>query len=851
MNIMGKLTIRHMRQNKRRTLVTIIGVILSAAMITAVTTMGTSFIDLMKRQEIAIGGEWHVLYEKVNGNQIHAIRQDSETKSLSISRDIGYASVEETKNPSKPYMFIKEYNDYGFHQFNIELTAGRLPKNEHEIVISKEIVESAGVNYKIGDTITLNTGELSSIDDHSGEKLVNLKGHTYTIVGIIKPPIWESVSGGSYSVFSYLDESALGANDKADVSVIVKHVNKSIYTHAEQLAQAAGFPQEQVNYNNDLLRYYGITNDDSLNKTIYSLCAIIISIIIAGSISLIYNAFAISVTERSRYLGMLSSVGATRKQKRNSVFFEGAIIGLISIPLGIACGLAGIGVGFHFISPAFKQAIDSTVNLEMTVTPLPIIVTIIVSALTIFVSCYVPARRASKMSSIEAIRQSSDIKLTGKTVKTSRLVRAIFGIEAEIGLKNLKRNKRKYRATIFSLVISIVLFLSVSYFSNNLNKSVEMTQSGVNYNIEIDSRSGELDASFVQSIANLKEVEEYSVMKRANFFSWIDKDAIADRLKELAKQDESILENNKYLYNATLSALNDQSLKEYTARIGASYEELTDPEKLKAIIINQAVYTDEAKKKYVESEAIHSMIGDRLDLLPEGEDPQKRIRKRTIEVAALTDQRPTGIDHSWPGQLNIIVSEAVMDHLLAGDYSRVYGQDKLFLKSADPMKTESDIEKLNALGNYYIWNLYSDQVREEQMSMLVSVFTYGFILLITVIAVANIFNTISTSISLRKREFAVLRSIGMTPKRFSKMIHYESIFYGLKSLLYGLPLSLAAMFLIYLSLMNSFSFPFQLPWMSLVIVVIGVFIIVGSAMIYSSSKVRKENIIEAIKQENI
>ncbi|WMT38798.1 ABC transporter permease [Paenibacillus sp. D2_2] len=455
------------------------------------------------------------------------------------------------------------------------------------------------------------------------------------------------------------------------------------------------------------------------------------------------------------------------------------------------------------------------------------------------------------MTAIEAIRQSADIKLTGKTVKTSRLVRAIFGIEAEIGLKNLKRNRRKYQATIFSLVISIILFLTVSYFTDNLKKSVELSQSGLNYDIEIGSGNRNLDASFIQSVAKFKEVEDYSLLMQVYFYSWVDKAYVAEPLKEMARQDDHIFENGKYRYQVLLYSLDDQSLMAYAAKVGVNYKELIDPEKMKAIVINQAVYSDDVIKKYVETKAIYSKIGDHLDLLAEVGDPQKEINKGAIEVAALTDQRPLGINSSGPGDLNIIVSETVMDRLLVGDDKEIFRHQRMFLKSTDPMKTERDISNLNKDNDYYTFNPYSQKLRDEQMIMLVSVFTYGFILLITAISVANIFNTISTSIALRKREFAMLRSVGMTPKGFNKMIHYESIFYGIKSLLYGLPLGIGVMFLIHRSLMNSFSYQFQLPWMSFTIVVIGVFVIVGSAMIYSSSKVKKENIIDAIKQENI
>ena len=204
-----------------------------------------------------------------------------------------------------------------------------------------------------------------------------------------------------------------------------------------------------------------------------------------GSISLIYNAFAISVSERSRHLGMMSSVGATKKQKRNSVLFEGFAIGLVSIPLGILSGFAGIGITFFFINPVLKSAMGISEGMRLVIMPSSIIVAVVVSVITILVSTYIPARRASNISAIDAIRQTSDIKITKRQVRTSKLTRIIFGIEGELGLKNLKRNRTKYRATVFSLIISMVLFLTVSYFTSSLEKAFVMTRDGINFDIQI------------------------------------------------------------------------------------------------------------------------------------------------------------------------------------------------------------------------------------------------------------------------------------------------------------------------------------------------------------------------------
>ncbi|MBD8004978.1 ABC transporter permease [Bacillus norwichensis] len=858
MNIVNKLTVRHLRKNKRRTLVTIIGVIISVAMLTAVATIGVSFMDLMKRQAIADRGEWHVLYSDVNQDQLQAIKKDENTKKIVLLKELGYALLKGSKNEDKPYLFIKQYNQAGFEQFPIKLSSGRLPRTPDEIVISNEVNDSAQVDYKIGDVIKLDIGNrisndpeidepldqtYSLITDDKGEINEELKVTStkeFTIVGTIKRPTSEPIWGPGYTAISYLDEGLDGKDELVDAAVVLKKVNNSIFDHAASLAKKNHIDYFGMNY--DLLIYYGAVKSEGMRTTLYSLTAIIMIIIIVGSVSLIYNAFAISVSERSRHLGMLSSVGATKKQKRNSVFFEGIMIGLISIPIGILSGLAGMWVTFLLINSIIQGALEITERLKVTVTSGSMLLAVLVSIITIFISTYIPARRASRISAIDAIRQSTDVKLTRKAVKTSKTVRKLFGIEAEIGLKNLKRNRRRYQATVFSLVISIMLFLSVSFFTDNLKKSLSLSRDGLNYDIGVGIERGR-DDQLVNSILSTDEITKYAIMSKQYAQSWIEKDEVSDVLRQLEDFNGELVKG-KYPYQVCLYVLDDKSLKAYAKEAGADYNELQAG--LNAIVIDKIQYEDEEKGKYVETKVIHTKVGEKIKLYSDYQEDDKQKYINELTISALTDQLPVGVIPEGPSSLNIVISETALDRLGI----KVGEERELYLNSADPIKTQKKIEEMEEV-KHYILNVYQSRQQDEQMVMIMSVFTYGFIVLITAISIANILNTISTSISLRKREFAMLKSVGMTPKGFNKMINYESIFYGIKALMYGLPLSLLCMLLIHKALMNSFSYTFSLPWMSIVYVTLAVFIIVGMSMLYSSAKVKKENIIDALKQENI
>lgn len=871
MNIINKLTLKQLLLNKRRTLVTIIGVIISVAMITAVASLGISFMDMLKRQIISDEGEWHVLYENVNKTQLEVIKNDEETRRVIISRDLGYAFLEESQNDNKPYVFLKEYSKEGFENFPIKLIEGKLPEKANEIVISESIIKNAKVNYKIGDTLTFDIGKrhfedeegndsiLSQVDSlrrYNGttqEVLIKENTKSYIIVGIIESPKWEYTWAPGYTVLSYVDENIMNSEEMVNASVVLNNINSKLFENAENLVSQNSM--QEAKFNNELLRYYGVVKSDNLRNMLTTLSIIIITIIMIGSVSLIYNAFAISVSERSRHLGMLSSVGATKKQKRNSVFFEGAVIGIFSIPIGIITGLAGINITFKFINSMLKGALGLTENLKLVVLPITILTAIMVSVITILISTYIPAKRASNISAIDAIRQTSDVKIKGKEVKTSKLTRKIFGIEGELGLKNLKRNKARYRATVFSLIISMILFLAVSYFTSSLKKSILLTQDGVNFDITVyfNDKDRTKQEDIIKKITSLDNISEYNYINTLDLRSLIKEEFMSDYVKENKKES---LTNGKYPYDISLKALDDKALKSYAKEVGIDFNKLLDTENPSAIVINTVRYEDGKTNRYIEEKAIKTNIGEKLDLEFYDYEVDKDVTVEAIEIATLTDKVPMGVSSvSYGANFNIIVSEDVLYKIAEANKNIAENINRtLYLKSNNPLRLQENIEEIQKAyeqDEISVYNLYMARQKEEQMVLIMSVFTYAFILLITSICIANIFNTISTGIALRKREFAMLKSVGMTPKSFNKMINYESLFYGIKALSYGLPISFVAMYLIHKTLMIKFSFGFEVPWLSVLIAIVAVFVIVGAAMIYSSKKVKKENIIDVLKQEII
>lgn len=860
MNIVNKVTLRHLKKNKRRTLITVFGVIISVAMITAVAALGISFIDMQKRDAIANNGDWHYKMYDLDKEQLKAIQANHNTDSVGIVDEFGFAPLNDDK--TKRYIYVQAMNETAMEQMQVKLTEGRLPKNDQEIVISKPLKGQQDFNYQIGDTINLDIGERYEIDgeenrplgqdeslytgeDGIEETLRNQTEQSFTIVGEIEPPLWDYPWSPGYTMLTYTDGVSLTEIDS--VYINVKKLSSSLFGDLEKLREDLGINAENSETNTPLLDTYLISVNSGMITALSGLLTVIIVIIMVGSIALIYNAFAISVSERSRYLGMLSSVGATKRQKRNSVLFEGLVIGLISIPVGIGAGLTGIGITLHFINKLLSGAgFDTEIHLVIT---LPIfIIAIVVSLLTIMISAWIPAVRASKITAIDAIRQSKDIKLSKKKIKTNRLVKKLFGYEAEIALKNLKRNKKRYHVTVFSLMVSIILFLSVGFFTNTLMKSYELQTDGEGqyYDITIREYNDENELADIYPIIDkMDKVNDAIMYQSIDFSSYIPADMAGDTM-EGVEGFQDLEENSYTIY---LIGLSEEDWDNYLAQNNISP---TSGEGQQAVLANTVSYMDE-NNKYMETEMLDVKAGDQLPLRIEGyneeTDDMEILNGGELELIAVTGTFPMGTFYPSPNSLFIFVSTETFDKVAE---VIPYDNDReLYLATDDPYQVEEDIKEMVVNQTLNISNVYAYQQQDRQFVSALSIFIYGFITLITLISVANIFNTISTSVALRKREFATMKSIGMTPKAFQKMIRFESLFYGIKSLFYGLPISMVVMYIIHLQTQHAFDYRFQLPWVYIGIVILAVFLIVGAAMLYSISKLKKDNIVETLRQENI
>lgn len=869
MNVIQKFTLKSLKQNKKRTIVTIIGIIISAAMLTAVTVFVSSLVTMIQNGSIADGGNWHAEIKGVPVQNVSIVTDSKDVDKAILSRDMGYASFG-SQNESRPYVCIREYSAAGFDQMSVRLISGRLPEKAGEVVISESIENTSGVNLEIGDTLDLQTGQRIAQDgtvlednmsynyevSPDGQRTVTetfVPGNIvkYTVVGVIQAPSFEYSWSAGYGVIGYLDPNVLASSDTVNVFLTAANIDRGIYDKMASLSEQAK-AEGGVAYNDELLRYYGVVSYDNVYSFLQTFVLIIMAIIILASISLIYNAFAISVSERSKQLGLLASVGATKRQKRSSVYFEGFFLGLIGVPIGIAAGIAGIGITLAAIQPLLDSFlyVNNDVKLTLIVPLWSIAATIVLSAVTIFVSAWIPAKRASKIMPIDAIRMTREVKLSHRAVKTSRFTRRLFGFEAEIALKNLKRSRKKYRATIVSLVISLVLFLTVSSYTQVTGRLTGVSYEGYNYDISVhysavpDSVRDKLD----ESIVTLGDVKNYTEMTMLNGYMPLNEEDLSDYSKIY-----NVPEDGKRNFNVNIIYLDDSSFSRYAQAAGVNDGEYSEPSSPKAILINHG-------QDYFPTEkgVMKKVTGDILNLKPGRQvsfslDPTSST-KLDFTVGAITEERPMGILMQNFTSASFVVSKPVFDKLTEniGSVKLQVIQRITYLTTDNDQNLEKKITELtqNDTSVSYVQNIKSATRSEQNIQLFLGIFVYGFIILISLICIANIFNTVSTNIALRRREFAMLRSVGMSPKGFNRMIRFESIFYGLKGLLYGLPISVAVAYLLFGMQRSVLESVFTLPWASYGFAVVMILIIVLVTMWYSSSKIKKENILDALKEEN-
>lgn len=847
MSILNRLTIKNLRLNKKRTIVTIIGIILSTALMVGIGLLFSSFQDLMIRDTIGYNGKYEANYGDVDLNKLNNIKDKDFT--YFYEKPIGFSKIE-SSNEYKPYMYITSVNREYFNE--LKLIEGSFPKNENEIVISNHVITNGGLNYKVGDIVTFTYGSrnidgditLANSELVDGEFLTNEGTHTYKIVGIVDRSNFESYSASGYTVFT-LDVNS----DKENVNLYVMfNKNKKIIKQSEKLAKELGY-NNYINYNSTLLALYGESTYGNVMTTMVSMMMIMLALVSIGCIIVIYNSFAISVMERKKEFGLLSSIGATKRQLSHTVFFEAVFVGVIGIILGILGAYVGIGCVVLVINNLISDMLEY--KLHLVTNPLFIIIPVIFMIIVIGLSAFIPSRRASKVSPIEAIRQNDDIKINKKKIKTSKLVNKLFGIEGEIALKNIKRNKKKYRVTVVSLFISIVLFISFSSYMNYTLNTASSVIGEVPYDYQISYFGNGDDKEVLDKIneivksSDIKEYLSYGVSNLSIIGNYTYSKEYLDFYKNAYGEEVyNDLKKAKY-QNISILVLDDNSYNKYKNLIGLDKDSVILLNKFKGVS-----YGNNKRVNYNIPVINNGNINIKICNFDDDEDVDTtKYCNKNIDNIFVTNKSFDLIEEfSYMSDFKIVVNKKLYDSI--SDSSTHYTQFNII--SDNTNNIDKLTKELDKYSNVNYTNIKESMKQANNLILVVKILMYGFISLVTLIGVTSVFNTISTSMALRKREFAVLRSIGLTNRGFNKILFFESLFFGMKSLIFAIPVSIGVTVLIHYALADMMSIStIIIPWKYIIISIVSVFVIVLLTMMYSTSKIKKHNIIEQIREENI
>lgn len=853
MKILNELTIKHLKMNKKRTIVTIIGIILSTALMVGIGLLFSTIQDNAIRTTKEENGDYHALLYGLNNKKLDVLANNHHVDNYFYEAPVGFSEFSDSKMDNKKYFFINAVSDKYFKE--MKLIKGRFPENSNEIVIPNHLELENGTVYQIGDEITLKIGPRKFADmeyyendayyEDEPDVLVIKEERTYKVVGIIEKPVFEDYNAAGYTFLTKID-----LKDQ-DINVYLTFKKPSrAYQDMNSLIKNLGMSEEAaIEYNNSLLALYGASRYGNIMQALINVMIIMLTLVSVGCIIVIYNSFAISVMERKKQFGLFSSIGATKKQLRQTVFFEAIIVGLIGIPLGVLGSFIGIGIVIEIINYLVPNLFGT--NLVLTAYPIFLGVPIAFMIVTILVSAYIPALKASKITPIEAIRLNDDIKIKNRKLKTGKWIQHLFGVEGEIALKNIKRNKKKYRITIVSLFISIVLFLSFSTFVEYGMKTSSDTLNIPDYDIQLMVREPSTYQIFVDTVKNYEGVEKSIVIRDGLKYtnSYKKEELYNSDLMDYIQEEDKI--------PITIISLDDTNYKSYLNELGLTEE--------RPILID--------KTKYISYKNNNRKVYNTTILKDPKRDYQFNMCERTddevsslecngsLENIYITEKSPYAVDNLLTeGNLIIVVSKTTFDQLFIdneGYYDSYYTDSiYLYLKAPKYKKVDQYImdykETLSNKGEISYFNYPKDMKEMKNLYIVVGLLLYGFITLVTLIGVTSVFNTINTSIQLRRKEFAMLRSMGLTPHGFNKILYFESFFFGIKSLLYGIPFSFLVILWIHSVMSGVSSFGrLLIPWKSIGIAVLAVFVIVFLTMMYATKKMKKENILDAIREENI
>lgn len=841
LNILQKFSLKNLLLNRKRTISTMVGIILSTALICATCTLGSSFQATLVNRAVSSTGYYHIKLSNLTPETAAELKNNRDFSAAMTVEECGTAVLPGCQNESKPYASLHSMDQATFKALQFQLVEGHFPTNSREIVISKHMLTNGKLTYRLGQNITLEVGERQSMDGfplnsmnpyrgEEDEQIVHAKTCTYTIVGMIDRPdnFYESFADPCYTAI--ITDSAEMAR-KTTVFLTLKNpysYKKSFcellglnrYYDVEQHNLDKASPYWDYSVNRELLRWEVFAFSDSTVSTLCAVLGVVILIILFSSVFCIRNSFAIANTEKIRMYGMFASVGATKRQIRHNVIYEGFLLGIAAIPLGICSGILADWILIKIVNALLGDFL--TGNLTLSVSSLMVLISVVLGFITIYFSALSSARRASRVSPIAQLRNTQDIHMRAKSLRIPRWVSGIFHTGGVLAYKNLKRSRKKYRTTVISLAVSIFTFITMNALLENAFRTANLYYKDYDYNLVVWVRDGDdLNDQAVSDILSFDYIEESHILYQSNN---------TVLLTDSSKFDCNSGDNKER--SLLLLALDDASFQQYAKKIGANYQKVAD----KGILCDTYMTYD--NDKYTQQRIYNYRKGDTIVGI-------YNDAPYSAKIGFVTDIKPYGKENSAYYGGYLILNKEYLENGMSSEFPVL----AITIQSGEADALTDRIQEM--FPSVIVSNLAEQARGERAILIVISIFLYGFITVITLIGVTNIFNTITSNMELRRREFAMLKSVGMTTGEFNRMIRLETLFYSVRAFLYGIAMSLVGTVLLCRAFSLKLETGMYLPIVPTIISGVFVFLFVFSIMKYSMSKINRQNIIETIRSENV
>jgi len=875
MKIMNEYTYNHMKKNKRHTISILVAITIASALLCSLCIFIHSIWETKLTLTIENTGYWQgELYDYISGDKLKYVTENPKVETTMIKGPWVTAGLSNTK---RPYLSMRDADTNFWLDMNIKntLTEGRLPKKYGEIVVSKSFF-SDNSSYKIGDKLTVPIGnrmlgsELINPQEskQSGEKFKATGTNIYTIVGELDISVSSAYPG--YIGMGYLDTAHIQPEDK--LTVYMRFVRpRTIYETLPQIAKSTGLTKDEhgqyaVKYNTPLLNLYGISDKSNTNTQIIMLIvmAITLTLLVMGSfILIIYNAFALSANSRIKELSILKSLGATPRQIKSSVLYEGLLLWIIQLPIGITIGYLFSNIVFSKVNKILSVTEDYR-NADVSFSWVVVVFSIIISLITILVSAYIPARKMMKVSAIAGIRQNS-IKIKLKKQKSHLIIKKIFGIEGELAISQFSANKRALRTAVLSLSMCFILivgYLNIIAIYNLANsKNVKISNNDMKINLKIiDKPSGEM----INEIISLPEVRDSVIRRQVRTSTYViskqESDVFAKYggFAKVPTKHNVLSEKGKYRIIVSFVGLSDKSFKKYCEKIGADDEEYYNDGVKTGVLLNSTYYVSDNSKVVQKIPLLNIKKGDKLVINEKIENDMNTNYKFNTQVGQVTDVPPSDLEMGGYSLAYIvpmktyqqIVSNFMPERMLESSSMSI----DLFVgdKASPAVKKELTRICSSYLGSedFSIWSLLEEKNNDELVQKAVSIGVFSIALMFGLIGIINAFSTISNNLRLRKREFAMLRAVGLTPKGLNKMLMIEGLFFALTPIIVSIPIVLfICWFMLRVALITWSEFISVFPVVPILayamIIIVSIFLAYG----ISSTGVKKSNVIESIKDE--